>query len=138
MPLAPTHWIKRLAEFRPKAEADLVPGGTRGIYVLFRHRRATGCYDVVYVGLSRSGVRSRLRGHRRSRSKAKVWTHFTVFEVWDNVQDAEISELEGLFRQIYRHDTKANRLNVQKTHRPLKRVRLNDLRAWQPSADKER
>ena len=81
MPLAPTRWIKRLAEFRPMSEVDSVPRGTRGIYVLFRHRRVLDCYDVVYVGLSKSGVRGRLRSHKRSPVKAKVWSHFSVFEV---------------------------------------------------------
>jgi hypothetical protein len=130
MPVAPTRWIKRLAEFRPKEEADLVPGSTRGIYVLFRHRRLKGAYDVVYVGLSTTGIRPRLRSHRRSRTKAALWSHFSVFEVWDNVSEAEISELEGLFRHIYRHDSKANRLNKQRTHRPLRKVRLNELTSW--------
>lgn len=129
MPRAATRWIKRLAEYCPKDDADNIPGGTRGIYVLFRHRRRTGCYDVVYVGLSRSGIRSRVRGHRKS---AKIWSHFSVFEVWENVSDAEIAELEGLFRHIYRRDSRANRFNKQKTHKPLRRVRVNDLLAWQP------
>jgi hypothetical protein len=85
---------------------------------------------VVYVGLSSTGVRGRLRSHRNSRAKAQAWSHFSVFEVWENVLDAEIAELEGLFRQVYRRDTKANRLNVQKTYRPLRRARLDDLSAW--------
>lgn len=137
MPLSPTRWIKRVAEFCPKEDADVLPGGTRGIYALFRKRRATDCYDVVYVGLSTNGVRGRLRGHRRSPKKAKVWTHFSVFEVYDNVSDAEIAELEGLFRHIYSRDTRANRLNVQRTHRPLRRVRENDLLAWQSKGRSE-
>lgn len=132
MPLAPTRWIKQLVEFRPKEEIDLVPRGTRGIYVLFRLRRRHygERYDVVYVGLSKTGVRARLRSHRKSRRKGSIWTHFSVFEVWDNVSDAEIGELEGIFRHVYRKDSKANMLNVQKTHRPLKKVRVPSLDHW--------
>jgi hypothetical protein len=130
MPVMPTRLIKRLAEFRPKDEADLVHGGTRGIYVLFRHRQRRDLYDVVYVGLSRAGIRARLRSHRRSRTKSALWSHFSVFEVRDNVSEAVIAELEGLFRLIYRRDSRANPLNVQRTHQPLKRVRLNALAAW--------
>jgi hypothetical protein len=59
-----------------------------------------------------------------------LWSHFSVFEVRDNVSEADIGELEGLFRHIYRRDSRANRLNMQKTHRPLKKVRLNELTAW--------
>jgi len=126
----PTRLIKRLAAFCPKGEADLVPRGTRGIYVLFRHRQRRDLYDVVYVGLSRAGIRARLRSHRRSRTKSALWSHFSVFEVRDNISEAGIAELEGLFRQIYRRDSRANRLNAQRTRQPLKNVRLNDLAAW--------
>jgi hypothetical protein len=126
----PTRLIKRLAKFRPKNEADLVPGGARGIYVLFRHRPRKGSYDVVYVGLSRAGIRARLRSHRRSRKTSVRWSHFSLFEVRDSVSEAEIGELEGLFRHIYRRDSRANRLNIQKVHRPLQKVRLNDFAAW--------
>jgi len=107
-----------------------VPRGTRGIYVLFRQRRHNGKFDVVYVGLSGSGMRGRLKSHARSRSKAKEWTHFSLFQVHDNVSDAEIAEVEGLFRQIYRNDSRANRLNLQKMHGPLKKVRVSDLSTW--------
>ncbi|GAF97179.1 unnamed protein product, partial [marine sediment metagenome] len=33
-----------------------------------------------------------------------LWTHFSIFEVWENITENEIKELEGLFRQIYRKD----------------------------------
>ena len=138
MSIASTRWIKRAAEFRPKSQVDLVPRGLRGIYVLFRGKRLTRRFDVVYVGLSKTGLRARLRSHRKRPRKSGLWTHFSIFEVWDNVMDAEIAELEGLFRHIYRRDAKANRLSVQKSHRPFKRVRLDDLRAWNPSSSDDR
>ena len=125
-----TRWIKRTAEFRPKTEVDLVPRGIRGIYVLFKRRRASERFDVVYVGLSRAGIRARLRGHRRSRVKGQLWSHFSILEVWDNVSDQEIGELEGLFRHIYRRDTRANRLNVQKSHLPFRKIRVDELQSW--------
>lgn len=122
--------IKRIAEYKPKDEVDLVPKSRRGIYVLFRQVTSAEQYDVVYVGLSRTGMRARLRTHRRSRSKARLWTHFSVFEVPEDVSDERIAELEGLFRQIYRRDSRANALNRQGTHAPLKRLRVQDLSSW--------
>ena len=122
--------VARLAEYIPKEAADDLLPGTRGIYALFRHRGTRKAYDVVYVGLSKIGIRARLRAHRRDRSKAKLWTHFSVFEVRRDATDEQISELEGLFRHIYRRDTRANRLNKQKTHGPLKRLRIQELKAW--------
>ncbi len=124
--------VVRLAEYIPKDHADLLLRGTRGIYALFRHRGGGKVYDVVYVGLSNTGIRARLRAHRRHRKKARLWTHFSVFEVHPDATGEQISELEGLFRHIYRRDTRANRLNKQKTHGPLKVLRIQDLRTWMP------
>jgi hypothetical protein len=130
MALRSDRLVVRLAEYIPKEHADALLRGTRGIYALFRHRGTGEVFDVVYVGLSKTGIRARLRTHRRK--KAKLWTHFSVFEVHPDATDEQIAELEGLFRHIYRRDTRANRLNKQKTHAPLKALRIQDLGAWEP------
>ena len=39
---------------------------------------------------------------------------FSIFEIWDNIREDEIKELEGLFREIYKKDSSANKLNKQK------------------------
>jgi hypothetical protein len=115
--------IKSALEYRPLVEIRSVPRGLRGIYVLYKKQGKY--FDVVYVGMSakqeRGRIRSRLYIH--SRKKALEWTHFSYYEVWDNISDTEIKELEGVFRQIYRFDRRANALNKQVTHRPLMRVR---------------
>lgn len=122
--------IKRIAEFQPIENVRLVPRKRRGIYVLYRRRRRGGkeYFNVVYVGMATSGMQGRLSAHRRK--KKDLWTHFSVFEVWDNIRDEEIVELEGLFRVFYRKDKKANILNVQKNFKKAKLVRNNDLRTW--------
>jgi len=125
-----TPLIKRWADSRPKADINLLPGGRRGIYVLFNNLPGTKIYDVVYVGLSRASIRARLKNHRKSKRKAALWTHFSLFEVHRTVSDEDIGVLEGLFRTIYRRDSRANSLNVQKKHRALRRVRNNDLASW--------
>ena len=83
-----------------------------------------GSYNVVYVGMAGAGqgggIRRRLNSHKRN--KPGLWTHFSVFEVWDNITEAEVAELEGLFRQIYSKDSRANRLNLQRSFKKLKRV----------------
>ncbi len=83
-------------------------------------------YDVVYVGMTaagRGGVRGRLRSH--SRKKAGLWSHFSVFEVWDNITTDQVAELEGLFRHFYRNDSKANGLNKQKGFKKMRFIRQN-------------
>ena len=48
-----------------------------------------------------------------------LWTHCSVYEVWDNITQEQVEELEGLFRHIYRKDIAANQLNAQKAYKPL-------------------
>jgi hypothetical protein len=131
MPVAPLRLVRRCFELAPKTDISLVPSGTRGMYVLYRRHRTRSRtaeskvqFDVVYIGLAsgeRVGIRGRLNRHRRS--KGEHWTHFSIFEVWDNIRNDEVRELEGLFRHIYRFDTHANKLNVAKSYNALTTVR---------------
>ncbi len=136
MPISELRLIKRSVEEQSKDEIRLIPWDTRGMYVLLKqkkHRRKLR-YDVVYVGMARGGggIRERLRAHARSRRKGRQWTHFSVFEVHDNIREEEIEELEGLFRHIYRKDTRANPLNTARGYDKLRKkaVRKPNLKEW--------
>lgn len=122
--------IKNCVEFCEKKEIKNLPPHTRGIYVLFKYNPKQNKYDVVYVGMTAGtktpGIRGRLRVHRRR--KGKLWTHFSAFEVWDNIREEEVQELEGLFRHIYRKDTNANRLNQQRAFKKLSKVKRDTLK----------
>jgi hypothetical protein len=124
MPESALRLIYRRREFVPQDELLTVPRGLRGLYVLYNYESKAGSYNVVYIGMAASGRRGGMRGRVNQHRKKKkgLWTHFSFFEVWDNIREEEIRELEGLFRQIYRHDELANSLNKQKSFRKLKRV----------------
>jgi hypothetical protein len=131
MPIAHLRFIKRSAEFIAKNEKDKIPSNTRGIYVLLEKRGAA--YNVVYVGMAcgeKTGMHSRLNAHAKSKRKGSHWTHFSIFEVHDNIQEDEIRELEGLFRHIYRKDSRANTFNLQKKYWKLQKVREDKLEKW--------
>ena len=140
MPISELRLIKNSMEYIPKDEINNLPFHTRGIYVLYKHRRrrdTTGKlrdnYDVVYVGMARglrAGIKGRLITHRRSKSKGDLWTHFSAFEVWDNIREDEIAELEGIFRHIYRLDSRASQLNKQRSYKPLNRLRKKCKKVW--------
>lgn len=98
MPETELKLFKRCVEFQPLEEIKNVPPGIRGIYPLLRWRPRVKQFDVVYVGMARTGVRVRLRSHAQSKSKPDLWTHFSMFEVFDNVRGEEIQKLEGLLR----------------------------------------
>ncbi len=134
MPQSPLRLIRRYTELRSIDEVDDFPRELRGIYVLYQRRRRAGNvhYNVVYVGMAaagrRGGIKGRLRKHRQK--KPDLWTHFSAFQVWDNIRDEEIRELEGLFRHIYKTDAQANRLNVARGFKLLKSVRNDRLTEW--------
>jgi hypothetical protein len=120
--------IESCAEVLPQEDVAKVPQGSRGIYVLLSHpddAPKKKNYEVVYIGMSRRGIRGRLEKHKSSAMKSRLWNYFSVYLVWPNISDDEIVELEGLFRSIYRRDPNANRIAVQKSFRKLKGVRNN-------------
>jgi hypothetical protein len=131
MSTAEMRFIKRCAEWVPKDERINIPKNTRGIYVLF-HKSGVS-FDVVYVGMARgekTGMYQRIAHHAKSKRKGSHWSHFSIFEVHDNISVDEVEELEGLFRHIYRKDQNANIFNRQKRHHKLFRIRENNLKLW--------
>ena len=135
MPESELRFVRRCAEFLNKEEASRLKNGLRGIYVLYKEEqrgRGNKFYDVQYIGMTtgRVGFKSRLRSHKRSARKRKAWTHFSIFEVWDNVTNREIAELEGIARHIYRKDQTASTLNIQRGYKKLRLVRNNRVANW--------
>jgi hypothetical protein len=130
MPSSIHHTIKNSYEFLPVEDIKKVPNKVRGIYVLYESLPKKRM-NVVYVGMARgeaSGMKGRLAKHKRN--KPDLWTHFSVFEVWDNISAQEVEELEGFFRHIYRYDTKANKLNSQRSYKLLNAVRRQSKKNW--------
>ena len=97
--------IKRCSEHIPFNEINSFPRGIRGIYVLYKKRPKLKTYNVFYIEMAKgkNGVWSRLRRH--CSSKSKLCTHCSIFEVWNNIHDEKIEEMEGLFRYIYKDST---------------------------------
>ena len=131
MPISNCYLFKNSLEFIPISDIAIVPPNVRGIYVLFHEQFDSKALDVVYIGMARgekSGAKARLKSHKSS--KSKIWTHFSVYEVWDNISQDQVAELEGLFRQIYRNDSTANKFNIQKTYKPLQSIRRKSVKDW--------
>jgi len=135
MPQSILRFIRRSAEHVERKDVVRLRKGLRGIYVLYDGYRERGKqrYDVRYVGMSAGkyfGIKGRLRSHIKSKRKGNKWTHFSVFQVWDNVTDQEIAELEGFARHIYRQDPTASTLNIQRGYKKLRRVRNDKINSW--------
>jgi hypothetical protein len=115
----PLRLIKRCRLYVPRGEWK-IPPVTRGIYVLYQkkpRRVKEKTYEVFYIGVggvsknAKSGVGARIKHH--DKTKKDGWTHYSFFEVHDNVSGEEILELEGLFLRIFRHDPRVRLDNVQ-------------------------
>ena len=130
---SPLRLVKRCVEYITADQVLDVPRGLRGIYVLYNFRPRIEKYDVVYVGMASSGngggIKGRLKKHKSK--KAGLWTHCSIYEVWDNIRDEEIAELEGLFRHIYRYDSRANTLNVQRGFKKMRQVVSKQFWEWE-------
>jgi hypothetical protein len=127
---APLRLVKRWQRYRPRSQWSTVPRDTRGFYVLYGNvRPKTGRVkhaDATYIGISGlgkgSGIRSRLRRHNQ---RKRGWTHFSFFEVHDNITGDEIRELEALLLQIFQHDSRVGLSNLQTGSRKFSALRRN-------------
>ncbi len=119
--------IKRWKRYLPRDQWRTVAPATRGLYVLYT-QKPTDQFQVSYIGVAGlgrtggGGIRGRLDGHNRSPSKGK-WTHFSFFEVHDNVTRDEIRELESLLLGIFRDDSRIQLSNKQVGSRRLSQLR---------------
>ena len=99
MPQSLTFLFKRSFEFVNKDDLNTLPLKVRGLYVLYHSVQDTKkLMNVVYVGMvggDRAGARGRIENHRRN--KKDLWTHCSVFEVWDNILQVSNRRAGGAF-----------------------------------------
>jgi hypothetical protein len=126
---SPMRLIKKSIEYCSMDERNSIPKGIRGVYVLYSDN-GDKSFEVVYIGMSASSIKRRINSHARNEDKKSHWTHFSIYEVWDNIQDDEVKELEGLLRQIYRYDHQASFLNKQNSYQKLKAVKVSSFDEW--------
>ena len=118
-------FIKRWKRYEPRGNLRRIPLKTRGVYVLYKNEAGEN-YNVVYIGVAGlgrtggGGVRGRLKSHN---ARIKNWTHFSIFEVHDNITRDEIREFEALLLGIFRHDPRIQLANKQKGSKKLYQLR---------------
>jgi len=134
-PQAPLRLIKRCRLYVPRGEME-IPHVTRGIYVLYckkPRRKKKKIFEVFYIGVggiskkSKSGIGARIRSHQKTKNN---WTHYSFFEVHDNVSREEILELEGLFLRIFRHDPRVRLDNKQMGSSILRNLSRDSSPVW--------
>jgi hypothetical protein len=124
MSTSETYLFKNCVEYVPLARIKQeIPSSTRGVYVLYNSPDGKEM-NVVYIGMSRGikfGIGNRLQRHVKS--KSGEWTHFSAYEVWDNITKSQVEELEGLFLHVYARDKNGQLLGVHKASGLLRRIR---------------
>jgi hypothetical protein len=121
--------IKDWHRYERRGEWGAVPRWSRGVYVLY-NRRAPTEYEVVYIGVAGigpnggGGMLGRLRSHDRTKGG---WSHFSTFEVHDNVHREDVLELEALLLGIFQHDGRIQIKNKQNGSRKLEELRRKTL-----------
>ena len=113
--------FKRFVEYLPASDVETLPPGIRGIYALYQGDQS-GHRNLMYVGMTAGGAKGRIHRHSAGK-KADKWTHCSVFEVWDNITDEQIRELEALLRHLLRLDATASSLNLQRGSSIFRRLR---------------
>jgi len=104
-------YFKSFFEHVPVDEISSLPRKIRGLYALYE-KDSRGYFNLRYVGMTDGGAKGRLTRH--SIAKSGKWSHCSVYEVWDNITQEQIQELEALFRHMLRLDATAAGLNIQK------------------------
>lgn len=121
---APLRMIKEWQQLRPRKELKNIRVKTRGVYVLYQEQ-TPGELRLIYIGVAglgekgKSGAKGRLERHAAGKMK---WTHFSLFEVHDNVTSDEIREIEALLLVILRKDSRISLENKQTSTRRLNKV----------------
>jgi len=124
--------IESCKEFTPRSSDNInkIPWYTRGVYELLKEEdgpKRTKLYRVVYIGMGtgHAGIRGRIHNHAIKWNRQK-WSHFSYFEVWHNIPDIVIGEIESLFLYFFRKHKKRGgqtlKLNSRLESRKLKRL----------------
>jgi hypothetical protein len=127
---APFKLIKRCRLHERRGYWKPIPPVTRGLYVLYKERppsanRARPIFEVVYIGVAgiakkpTSGIGGRVKGHNKHKDG---WSHYSFFEVHDNISREEILELEGLLLLIFSNDPRIKLANSQLGSPRLRRL----------------
>lgn len=99
--------VRNEMEFLPASEIMSVPANIKALFALFAYDSELKNYNVMYVGYASSEGENKIRAllKEQQRLNGRMWSHFSVYELWDYIQEKDDRAVEMLFNQIYRRDT---------------------------------
>jgi len=102
-----TPLVRREIEYRSSSCIMQVPPNMTALYVLYSNSSNSRHMNVRYVGYasSQSGSDARSMLQQHYKLNARMWSHFSVYELWDYFQKDDAAAVKALFEHIYRHDS---------------------------------
>ena len=99
--------VRRAIEYRPSACILQVPPNMTALYVLYSYNGASRHMNVRYVGYASGQRGNDARSMLRSQHtlNGSMWSHFSVYELWDHFQKDDAAAVEALFEHVYRDDS---------------------------------
>jgi len=120
-----TKIIEKIWEYIDRDDFELayqkIGHGIRGVYALYQ--KDGNKFNVVYIGMSDTGMLGGRFKRDHLKSKSKEWTYFSIFKVFDDVSKSQIRELEAMFTEIFRKDAYGLKYNKQKKHSGFDKVK---------------
>jgi hypothetical protein len=93
-------------EFLPASEIMQIPGNIKALFALYAYDSELRNFNVMYIGYANNEggntIRSLLK--EQERLNGRMWSHFSVYELWDYIQKDDQRAVDMLFKQIYRRD----------------------------------
>jgi len=131
--------FKRCRLYEEKSESRYLFPKQRGIYALYKEVTGKGkvtskkakrekLYQITYVGVGGigekqgQGMEGRIKNHRSGPKKKEDWTHYSIFEVHDNISPEEIRELEWLILIMFGKDDRGVIGNIQNGSKIFERL----------------
>lgn len=84
-----------------------VPPNMKALYVLYSYIKESHQMNVRYVGYAngQDGKDARSMLWQQHSINGAIWSHFSVYELWDHFRKEDASVVEDLFNHVYRHDS---------------------------------
>jgi len=102
-----TPLVRREIEFQPSSRIMRLPPNMTALYVLYAYDSESRHMNVRYVGYAsnQNGDDARSMLWQQHKLNGRMWSHFSVYELWDHFQKGDTRAVEALFDQVYRHDS---------------------------------
>lgn len=102
-----TPLVRHEIEYLPTRCVTQLPSNMTALYVLYSYDNESRHMNVCYVGYAnhQNGDDARSMLQLQHRLNGRMWSHFSVYELWDHFQKDDAKAVDALFNHVYRRDS---------------------------------